>query len=1119
VTAFAEWLGQVGLAHCAELLIQNGIDFDIADGLTESDLRGLGLNLGDSRRLLLALNRLGHGLAPSSRDTATITAVPKAIHEPLDEQRQLSVMFCDIVGYTDLACRLDPEELKRVIRDFRKACTQVVEQYDGYVAQRLGDGLMVYYGWPGAHENDAERCVRSALEIVRAVKTVDAPGGLAVHVGIATGRVVVGPSTDDDDEDALAVGETPNLAARLQGLAGVDQVVIAPTTRHLVGNTFELTDLRLHALKGIVQPVQAWRVDGVRRTEARFEAVHGSAVLTELVGRDEEIALLLRHWQWAGSGEGQVVLLGGEPGIGKSRLTQVLRDRIKGDSHTTLRYQCSPFRLNSALYPIIEHIEFAARFSREDTPEQKLDKLEAIVAGTPAQRAEWAPLMAALLSLPTTRYRAVGLSARRQKEKTLEALIGQIEALARQQPVLIIFEDVHWIDPTSQELLDVVVPRLRGTRVLMVITYRPLYTPHWIEYRHVATMALTGLPQRLGTQLVGKVTLGKSLPSRVVDQILAHADGVPLHIEELTKSVLESGKLQQEDDRYTLVDPPPTLVPATLRDSLNERLGRRTGVRELAQIGACIGREFSHELLAAVAPYKGLEFEDELRRLVATGLVFRHGAPPETTYTFKHALVQDAAYDSLLKSNRQRLHAQIAEALETAFQDRVGNAPELLAHHRTQAGHLTEAIPLWRKAGESALARVALQEAVAHLQKGLAIVSRLPPSADRDCLELSLREPLHTARLQWQAWASPDVGVNATAILELAKSQNNPRSLLIGLWGMWVSTLTQGRVAEAQKWAERLLAEGVERGEIDMQILGHRGSMFSYFYLGELRKALDEGKKALDLYDPSRAGRWIELVGNDVRTSVGVCTSQAIWMLGDPDRAAQVSDQKDADSRRLGHPFDIGWALTWGAYVFDYRREPECLLARADEADRLAREQSIPVLYNALVPVGQGLARLRMGQLSESIALLRRGIDAWNAVGGHLNVPYMKAALAEALARQGDLDAGARLVDDCLEQIERPGWRERVWLPELLRLKGWMCILQGKRVEAEGHLRASIDWARRQEARSWELRSATTLAELLIESQQRGAARELLEPVYKQFANSFETHDLKAARSLLEQLP
>ena len=1120
--AFLEWLGHVGLTHCAQALIENGIDFDVAQGLTESDLRSFGLNLGDSRRLLQALSKLGgQKTAASSGDgVAVVDIASRPIHAALDERRHLTVMFCDLVGYTELAQRLDPEELKGVIRGFRKACGKVVAHYDGYIAQYLGDAVMVYFGWPGAHEDDAERCVRSALDIVQAVKGLGFAEPLAVRIGVATGPVVVGEaSRDGNGEDGLAVGETPNRAARLQGLAGADEIVIGPTTRRLVGNTFEVADLGVHPLKGIVQPVQAWRVHAVLRSQGRFDAAHGAVTLTALVGRDEEVALLLRHWHWALTGEGQVVLLSGEPGIGKSRLTQVLRERLKGEPHTTLLYQCSPFRLNSALYPIIEHIEFAAGFAREDTPEQKLDKLEAMLAGSQAQRTESAPLFAALLSLPTDRYPSPGFSPRRQKEKTLEVLFGQVEALSRLQPLLIVFEDAHWIDPTSQDFLDLMVPQLRALRILMVITHRPEYTPHGREYQHVATLALTGLPQQLGSELVGKVTLGKALPPEVLEQIVARADGVPLFIEELTTSVLESRFLREENDRYTLLGPLPALaIPTTLNALLIERLGRRAGVRELAQIGACIGREFSYELLAAVSPYEGGEFEEELQRLTGTGLVFRRGTPPDATYTFKHALVQDAAYDSLLKSKRQQVHAQIAEALETIFQDRVANEPELLAHHHTQAGHVAEAIPLWQKAGTLAVQRVSLQEALAHLAQGLALIKLLPPSPERDSLELSLREPLVVASTGLRGWAAPEVAANEAAILELAKQRGKSQSLLLGLWGMWSNTITSGRIEESLNWAERLLAEGIEANDHDMRIFGRNNVAISRFYLGHLVAAREQCEQLLAEYDLKQAHRWMRLTSLDPRTFVESWSSQWTWMLGYPDRAVRLNNEKDAHARQLGNAFNLGFALTLGAYVFDYRREPDWLLEHVNEADRLAREQSIPFLSTVQIPLAEGLAYLRSGRLSEAIASLRQGIEDWNARGGHIRIPYVKSALAEALALQGNLDEALALIEECLEQAARPGWLERSHLAEVLRLKGWMLMRKGLCEVAEASLRAAIDWASDQHAKSWELRGATTLAELLCERGERDAARDLLSPIYGWFTEGFETHDLKVARALLHEL-
>jgi predicted ATPase len=821
-------------------------------------------------------------------------------------------------------------------------------------------------------------------------------------------------------------------------------------------------------------------------------------------------------------------LIDGEAGIGKSRLTEVLRERIADEPHVTLRYQCSPFHLNAALYPVITQIELAAGFTRDDTLDQKLDKLESLLISDDAQRADSAPLFAALLSLPTDRYSPFELSPQKRKEKTLEALVGQVEALSRIEPVLMIVEDAHWIDPTSQELLDALVSRLSTLPVMLMVTYRSeQYTPRWTTSALVTSITLTGLTQLQSAELARNVAKGKALPDEVLEQLVMRADGVPLFLEELTKSVLESRLLLEKADRYALLEPLHALaIPSTLKALLIARLDRREGVRELAQVGACIGRVFSYELLGAVSAKTARELDEGLEQLTATELVFRRGTPPDASYTFKHALVQDAAYESLVKTRRQQLHAKIAEALEQKFPQSVANQPELLARHRTEAGHLVAAISLWRRAGESALARVALQESVAYLEKGLALIDRLPPSADRDLLELSVREPLHTARLRWRGWARPEIGVNATAILEVAQRQSRPQSLLVGFWGMWINTITQGRVAETPQWAKKLLTAGEQSGDINLKILGHRALMSSHFYKGELQEALDQRKALLALYDPQRAQRWMELTGNDVRTAAGVFGSQALWMQGYPDKAALLSDSKDDDSRRLGHPFDLGWALTWGGYVSDYRREPDQLLARAHEADRHAREaarqssvQNIPVIYNVLVPMVEGLALLRKGLLPGAIAALRLGIDGWRTTGGNLNLPYLKSALAEALARQGDVDGAHTLLDECVEQINRPGWHECVWLAEILRLKGWVLMRQGKGAEAEAQLRASIDCARGQNAKSWELRSSTTLAELLLRDRgRRDEARELLKPTYEWFKEGFDTHDLKAARSLLEDL-
>jgi class 3 adenylate cyclase/tetratricopeptide (TPR) repeat protein len=1120
VTGIQDWLQELGLAKYAAVFAEHEITIEVLPHLTEADIGGLGLPTGPRRRLMVAIQALGAVAYARASAPSRETPLEQSTTAHDAERRQLTVMFCDLVDSTALAERLDPEELRDLIQAYHKACGEVVARYEGHVAQYLGDGLMVYFGWPSAHEDDAERGVRSALEMVQAVKGVSAAQPLAVRIGVATGAVVVGEASVGDNAEAnLAVGETPNLAARLQRLAGPDEIVVAPATRRLLGDAFELTDLGARPLKGIREPVHLFRIVRARATKSRFEAAHGGVALTPLVGREEEVALLLSRWRRACDGEGQVVLVGGEPGIGKSRLTEVLREQIAGEPYTALRYQCSPYHLNSALYPIIGQIEFAAGFTREDTPEQKLDKMEAVLAGGPAQLAEAAPLVAALLSLPLERYPPLNLSPQKQKEKTLEVLAGQVEALSRRQPVLIVFEDVHWIDPTSQEVLDALVPRLRALSIMLVVTYRPEHTPQWTEQAHVTMLGLRRLGRRQGTELVAKVAQGRVLPAEVLEQIVAHTDGVPLFIEELTKSVLESGLLREAGDQYTLQTPLPALaIPTSLRDSLLARLDHLAPVKGIIQIGACIGREFSYRLLSRISALRDDQLEAALRKLTEAGLVYSRGTSPDAIYTFKHALVQDAAYDSLLKSKRQQLHARLAQALEEDFPDRVANQPELLAHHYTQAGNPAAAIPWWREAGELAARRVALQEAAGHFQKGLALIERLPPSSERDGLELSIREPLNATWTGLRGWAAPEVSVNAAAILQLAKSQGKAQSLRIGLWGMWVNTTTQGRVADSLEWAQRLLAEGDQAQDGDLQIFGHGAAMISHFCLGQLLEAQEQGNRVLALYDPQHAGRWMQVTAHDLKTLVGVWSPQWTWMLGYPDQAVQVSEEKDAHARRLGHAFNLGFALTLGAYVFDYRCEPGRLFERVGEADRLEREHSVPFVNQVMVRQVEGLARLRSGQLRESIASLRRGLENWNRLGGHTRVPYLKSALAEALALQGSLDAALDMIDECLEQIERPGWQERSHLAEVLRLKGWMLMRNGKGEEADTVLRASIDWARQQQAKSWELRSSTTLAQLLLERGQRDAAREVLAPIYNWFTEGFDTHDLTAARALLESL-
>ena len=682
---------------------------------------------------------------------------------------------------------------------------------------------------------------------------------------------------------------------------------------------------------------------------------------------------------------------------------------------------------------------------------------------------------------------------------------------------MLLFEDAHWADPTTLEVLDLLIDRVKTVPLLIVLTHRPEFQPRWSDQGHVGALNLSKLTRAQSTAMVSALAGAKTLPGGLLEQILTRTDGVPLFVEELTKSLLETGELRDAGDHYEYGGSArPITIPATLRDALMARLDRFIPVKEIAQIGAAIGREFSYELIAAVAPMPEARLDDALEQLGASGLAFRRGTPPDAVYTFKHALVQDAAYASLLKSHRQQLHAKIARSIQQRLPNVEATQPEVLAHHLTAASLAEAAIPLWQAAGDLALRRVALTKAIAHLNRGLELIATLPRSSQRDASEVDLRTRLGSAWFLLNG-AAPEIWTSVHPALALAKSLKRYDALTRILGVLFVNVMSQGRIADALPWTQEKLDLAKVTGDADLLITGHVDASGCYCQMGEFTKALEHAENALDFFDEEKHCLFADRV-TDPKTSAGIPASISTWILGYPDRALQLSDEKDANARRRGHPFHLGNALTMGPHQFDYRCKPDDLRKRAEECERLGHENRLPMLWKVAAPALYGQALIREGKSAEAIVPLQAAIATWEASGGKQHVPPGKAFLAEAMALTGDLDNALHLLDEAIAQIERPGWEERQCYAEILRLKGWTLSLKGDLDGAERNFLASLDWARRQQAKMWELRTSTSLARLWQSQGKCQGAYKLLAPVYGWFTEGFDTKDLLDAKALLDEL-
>jgi class 3 adenylate cyclase/tetratricopeptide (TPR) repeat protein len=1031
------------------------------------------------------------------------------------ERRQLTVLVCDVAGFRDLSMRLDPEQLRDLVAAYYDICTRAVADLEGHPARIMDVRLQVYFGYPSAHEDDAERAVRAGLRLIDEVAGLQSAAGrpLGLSVGIATGLVVI---DEDQSQGRFAVGPASMLAERLQMLAAPGCVLVAPATRRLLAEWFVYEDLGVQRLDGFADPTPIYRVLGPQTLQSRFDALHPRP-LTPLVGREEELEILSRRWARAQARAGQAVLLCGEAGIGKSRVVQALQERIAAQPHTCLACQCSPHHTSSALSAVITQLEHAANFAHDDGATTKLDKLESLLNRAGCNLAEIAPWLARLLSIPSAgRYPCTQPTPQRQKEQILSALIDWFASLAAGQPVLLIVEDAHWSDPTTLELLGLLLERLPQLSMLLVLTFRPEFTPPWSSEAHVTGLTLNRLSPEQMMAMVDRISAGKHLADELRTQIAARADGVPLFVEELTKAILGSNLLREQGDRYALSEPLAcAAIPTTLQDSLVARLDRLGEAREVAQMGAAIGREFSYELLLGISGWAEPALDGALQRLTDSGLAYRRGTARAARYVFKHALIQDAAYQSMLKTRRRQLHARIAELLKERYPQRVEVQPEWLAQHLTEAGLAEQAVRHWVRAAQRAAASSANREVVEHCRKGLALLRRLPATAEHDRQRLELWFVLGIAHRALSGFNAPQTRRAFLRAQALCKRAGDEAMLVLVLRGIYNTYFVRGEHRKGQPVAEQVLelAERTKDGSHNGHACACIGS--NLFFRGELAAAREVLEKAVGEVDQGRHPVQAHYVLIDIRTAALMNLSWTLWILGYPDQAVDTGRQAISAARESAQPFTLAAALTWvcsmhlcckhEAVVEQLHHE----LSAVSHKHRLAPWGDCATFIKGELLAAKGQREAGLMQIDSALALLRdaHARRAWS---------WMAAEAIEECLAVDRIGQALALLTEAFENVERND--ERYWEAELYRLKGELFRAQAKRGEAEACFQQALAIARRQSARSLELRAAMSLVRLWRDDGKRHQALDLLAPVHDWFGEGFETGDLKAASSLRSEL-